>query len=175
MSGARDQDNQRRRTSEDLLAEVDTHIEQLKTPHNKLLVPLIQALRQAAHERRNRIGGPQCHEPEASTKTCPYCGDFILAVARNCIHCGSMLDGSEPAQEVMGTAADPFAQPHTQFAGKKKGKLSVFGYLGIALGFVCIVAACVPLEGVTPDEAGGIFGLGAGLAVACSLWARKNS
>ncbi len=35
-------------------------------------------------------------EPEA-TKNCDFCGEKILAIAKKCRHCGSMLDGSHTA------------------------------------------------------------------------------
>jgi len=84
-----------------------------------------------------------------------------------------MVDGSEPAEKVMVTAVDPFAQLHAPIAGKKKGEITIIGYLGIALGFLFMVVACV-LPGLNTDDAVGLFALGVGLPVACFLWARKG-
>jgi hypothetical protein len=72
----------------------------------------------------------------------------------------------------MVTAVDPFARLHAPIAGKKKGKITFIGYLGIALGFFFTVVACV-LPDLNIDEKVGLFALGAALAVACFLWARK--
>jgi len=158
---------------EQLLKAAQVLTEQFKATHDKSLEPRIQALRQAAHERQNSIP-THAQDPQAKTKACPYCGESILAVARKCKHCGSMLDGSEPAQRVMVTTVDPFAQLHAPIAGKKKGEITFIGYLGIALGFSFLVVTCV-LPDRNIDEKLGLLALGAALAVACFLWARKGS
>jgi hypothetical protein len=172
MSDATEQDRWKSMAPEGLLKEAQTLTEQFKATHDQSLVPRIQALRQEAHERQT---GPQINGQEAQgiTKACPYCGESILAVARKCKHCASMLDGSEPAQNVRVTAADPFAQLHAPIAGKKKGKITFIGYLGIVLGFFFMVVACL-LPDVTWDQAVGTFALGAGVALSCFLWARKG-
>jgi len=36
---------------------------------------------------------------EPKTKACPYCGEIILAVAKKCRHCQSMLEGVESPQK----------------------------------------------------------------------------
>jgi len=36
---------------------------------------------------------------EPKTKACPYCGEIILAVAKKCRHCQSMLEGFESPQK----------------------------------------------------------------------------
>lgn len=36
-----------------------------------------------------------------ATKRCPQCGEEILAVAKKCKHCGSMLDLASPSQNVI--------------------------------------------------------------------------
>ena len=55
MSDAKDQDRWKSRTPEDLLKEAQALTEQFKTTHDQSLVPRIQALRQAAHERQTSI------------------------------------------------------------------------------------------------------------------------
>ncbi|MDD1608940.1 MAG: hypothetical protein LUQ18_10710 [Methylococcaceae bacterium] len=47
-------------------------------------------------------------EPEA-TKNCDFCGEKILAIAKKCRHCGSMLDGSHAANSQ--SAIEPDIKP----------------------------------------------------------------
>jgi hypothetical protein len=47
-------------------------------------------------------------EPEA-TKNCDFCGEKILAIAKKCRHCGSMLDGSHAANSQ--NAVEPDIKP----------------------------------------------------------------
>ena len=56
-------------------------------------------------------------EPEA-TKNCDFCGEKILAIAKKCQHCGSMLDGSHVANSQSAVEADikpaeEITPPHT--------------------------------------------------------------
>ncbi len=85
-----------------------------------------------------------------------------------------MLDGtsSAPAQQVNVTGIDPFAKYHSDIQGKKKGRLTFVGMLGILLGvgFICLGVALLPKG---DGEAGFMtMLLGIGIALACYLWAR---
>jgi hypothetical protein len=71
---------------------------------------------------------------DLKTKKCPFCAEEILIDAVKCKHCGSMLDGSEPTHSVSVTKMDPFAHYHTNIQGKKKGRLTFVGWLGIVFG-----------------------------------------
>ena len=98
-------------------------------------------------------------------------------MAIKCKHCGSMLDGSGDAQKVTVTGKDPFAEYHTPIQGKKKGKLTVIGVLGILFGLLAMgasIAGC--LMSNDPNAGEGIFYMflvGLGFMVASFLWARR--
>jgi rubredoxin len=105
-------------------------------------------------------------EAVTETQQCPMCGEPILAVAKKCKHCGSMLDGSEPVQKVAVASVDPFADLHAPIAGKKKGKLTLIGKFGVGLGVLFLLA------GIAAGNPGfllfaGIFGVGS------YLWVRR--
>ena len=48
---------------------------------------------------------PNRAAPLQSTKTCPFCGESVLAVAKKCKHCSSMLDpnsgGAHESEEIL--------------------------------------------------------------------------
>lgn len=45
--------------------------------------------------------------PPTEDKLCPYCGEWIKALARKCRFCGEMLDEDEPTQHVEHTSGAP--------------------------------------------------------------------
>jgi hypothetical protein len=112
--------------------------------------------------------------PRRDTKPCPLCGEEILVAAIKCKHCNSMLDGSSPEpQKITVAQIDPFAEYHTPIKGKKKGRLTVFGYLGIGLGVLCVIAGfdVMAKEG-TPNP---MIIFGFGIMIGAYLWARKEN
>ena len=97
---------------------------------------------------------------EQETKPCPACGETILSVAKICKHCGSMIEGPEPSQNVVVTGIDSFSKLHTPIAGKKKGQLTIPGYLGIVLGVSLILLFVRSIGQSAPDQAEGpVLGL----------------
>ena len=108
-------------------------------------------------------------------KKCPFCAEEILAEAVKCKHCGSNVDGKQPETKVTVTGVDPFAEYHTPIQGKKKGKITVIGYMGIALGGLFVLVSCSVI-GKAQDggESGALIGLmGIGIIVGSYFWARR--
>ncbi|MGC9996658.1 MAG: zinc ribbon domain-containing protein [Terriglobia bacterium] len=85
MSDAEDQDKWKNGTPEELLKEAQVLTEQFKATHDDSLVPRIQALRRAAHERRRVTPAEMQGEP---SKFCVKCGNQLPPKSNYCDSCG---------------------------------------------------------------------------------------
>ena len=172
--------------AQDLQAPTSMSGETIDCPNctKPLIVPAIQPSTQRTYTPPQKPkltipkGGLAGATSQSQTeKPCPMCGESILAVAKKCKHCGSMLDGTQNAQNVTVTGKDPFAEYHTPIQGKKKGKLTFIGICGIGFGILAMVASISGcLVGNNPNAGEGLlwtFLVGLGFMVASSLWARK--
>ena len=98
--------------------------------------------------------------------------------AVKCKHCGSMLDGSDKAQKVAVVEKDPFAEYHTEIKGKKEGKLTGIGFMGVILGIVIMLVSmggCFTSN--NPNDGEGIFIMfmvGLCFTIMSYLWARRK-
>lgn len=88
------------------------------------------------------------------------------------------LEAAPPAHDVAVRQIDPFAAVHTPIQGRKAGRLSVIGLMGIVLGLLLIVAGVALVVMPESNEAaqrGGVSVLlaGATFTLGCYFWARR--
>jgi DNA-directed RNA polymerase subunit RPC12/RpoP len=114
-------------------------------------------------------------KPKSNTRiACPMCGEMIMRTAKICRFCRHSLTGDNTPQEVKVAQIDPSAIFHTDISGKKKGKLSFIGILGVLLGTFFIIWGAMLLP-----EGNGFAGFvimlkGILIGVFCYLWARRK-
>jgi uncharacterized protein (UPF0212 family) len=117
----------------------------------------------------------------AANRACPFCKARIPLGALTCPSCGDDVSSGAITtttaipQKVIVTGLDPFAVYHTEIQGKKKGKVTIIGYMGICLGLLFAVIPFMAAQ-QRPDGGEGAFMLalvGVGMSVASYLWVRR--
>jgi hypothetical protein len=103
------------------------------------------------------------------TRNCPDCGGIVSKEAATCPHCGRPFR----EQKASITQVDPFAEFHTPIAGKKKGKITPIGWMGICLGIFLIAVSPLFFSHPGAEETGVLMVLlGVFFLMGCYFWAR---
>jgi hypothetical protein len=89
------------------------------------------------------------------TKTCPLCGEQILAIAKKCRSCGRYLDKlprpPKPPPGAFERALMPVGRPLSAVAAGYLGLFSFFPIIGFGTGILAVVCGWIALDRIAGD------------------------
>jgi DNA-directed RNA polymerase subunit RPC12/RpoP len=109
---------------------------------------------------------------------CPFCEQKLDVQSEaqgqvaNCPSCNEEIVPVKSTPKI-----DSFAQGHTDIQGKKKGTITIIGWLGIGFGAFITILGVITVVGVTKGDGSKGFLVvlfGVVIGIACYLWMRRT-